>query len=364
VRPPRVCKYLQHWLVDLQAMAECGGKDTNFSNNRLHIACGRNAATLLPKIGGNMQSYGKRAVLVAGLSLTTLLAACGGSSPADKSTAAAAPASSQQGTTPEQREANYLHPRLGPPLGRPLDADEKRILSIDDPKVRVREALKAHKLTIAENDVYGQWDQGGDPDWQALRAQVAAAEQTDINSAGGTDFPAKVATNWLPQIRQVGLANPQTVDDIWQRENFFEVMAANLDGDRQDGDGGKSDTPAMASAGRKLRAAIAAQQARDFPILRRAFVKLSAAKMWEDDVEVRLSGRGIVYTGAIFATNANIQTAEDVAANDLKKLRFKTAEYEWCRGCRSWRYDLQSPSDTAVGSWPSVEPNATFEPVK
>lgn len=195
--------------------------------------------------------------------------------------------------------------------------------------------------------------------------QGKAEGQAEIGPSVSEDFPAKVKSDWLPQVSKMSLSPPQSVDDIWKQEGFFELMAANLDGDRLVDEQGKPkpDTPPMAAARKTLRAALASKQARVFPILRRTFVKLSAEKMWANNVEVAGVGRRIIYTAPMFADNAAVQGAEEASAAELQKLRFSHAEYAWYHGGRAWSYDLKTPPDSVAGIWPSVS-SGEFEPVK
>jgi len=237
-----------------------------------------------------MQSWGRCQSAASAIAMTALIVGCGsgapsrgGSSTGSEPTAAEA-ASSPDGpgsdhSTTAQRKADYLNPPGQPPLGRPLDATEERVLSIDDPMQRAREALRVHKLTIAENIVYGpSAGEHNAPEWRQIKEDVAAAEQADINPIVATEFPAKVRDTWLPQIAELSSSDPTTIDQVQERVQFFDVMAANLDGDRQLGADGRPlpDAPAAAAARAKLHLALEHKQAQAFPGLRRAYIKLVA----------------------------------------------------------------------------------------
>lgn len=272
------------------------------------------------------------------------------------------PESVAQHTTFEERLSQYEHPTGAPPLGRPANPEERRILAIDDDAERAREAIKAHKLSIAEQIVYQLGvDTNGSPKWDAIRRDLLAAEQQEMTPAIQSDFPEKV-DQWLKEIAAAPEGAPSTIDELRERERFFEVMAQNLDGDRALNDAGNvsRETPAMAAARAKLRAALAAKQIGAFPVLRRAFVKLSADRMWANDVYVRAVGARIVYTGGVFSANSNVAAAEEAVEADLKKLRFKSVGYEWYKGSQSWVYELNSPADGSVVLWNA----SSFEPVK
>ena len=247
----------------------------------------------------------------------------------------------------------YEHPSQRRALDRSLDADESRILAIDDPKQRALAAINAGKLALAGDIVAALPTSVSDRDWDQIKAKLSAAVPVQVNPNIEIDFPAKVEQQWIPQLKTMTLAVPATLDDLWKMEGQFELMAANLEGDRlEDANGHRlPDTPAMAAARKKLRAALAAKQAQAFPIMRRAYVKLMSDKLWVDNVEVRSQGGGLLYTAAVFADNGNVQTAEQAVAADIEKLRFKTVAYNWYVGGRTWVYKLNAPNDTAVGSW-------------
>lgn len=306
------------------------------------------------------------------LTIALLLTGCGSGEPLGSNQTAAdagVPAPDGPGSdhlTPARRKAEYLNPRGRPPLGRPLDAVEERLLSINDPAERAQEAIKAHKLGIADNVIASLTEESrDDPVWQDIRRLNEAEGQAEIGSSVSEDFPAKVKADWLPQVKGMSLSEPLSVDEVWKREGFFELMAANLDGDRLVDEQGKPkpDTSPLGAARKALRAALASKQSQLFPIMRRAFVKLSAARMWENNVEVAGIGRRIIYTAPIFADNASVQAAYEASASELRKLRFSQAEYAWYHGGRPWSYDLKPPPDNAVGVWPGVS-SGEFEPVK
>jgi hypothetical protein len=265
--------------------------------------------------------------------------------------------------TAAQRKAAYLNPPGQPPLGRPLDPEEERILSIDDPKTRAREALKAGKLSIAKALAYYVPDNLADAEWKDIENQVTAAEGAEVDNVLAAGVSPKIEGEWLPQVQKLSLSEPQSLDQVWKLQDFFDEMTGNLEEGRlKNADGSpKPDTPPVAVARRMLREALAAKQAQAFPIMRRAYIKLTAEKLWTNNVDVRPQAQGLIYTAAIFADNANVQTAEQAVAPDLEKLRFKTVAYNWYSGGRTWVYRLGSPPDKAIGIWGG---GTVFRPVK
>ena len=203
-----------------------------------------------------------------------------------------------------------------------------------------------------------------DPAKPATPPSTPAQDQT-------TDFIALVDSSYLPQVAHLSISEPDTLDALWKRENEIEVLATFLDSDRisdpdsRDPRGGtKPDTPPLAAARKKFRAALSAKQAKVYPVLRRAYIKLIANKVWADNVIVRGKDRHIIYTSAMFASNGNIQTAYDGLAFDLRKLRFKRVSFPWYQGGSGYYYDLDVPSDTTVVIWPGVGATTPYDVVK
>jgi hypothetical protein len=273
-----------------------------------------------------------------------------------------------------ERQEAYEHPPSGRPLGRPLDDTERRLLAIDDDATRASAALDANKLSIAEGATHFLSEkQKNDPKWIAIQQRLAVAQraQSQVTSdlaadALRSDYIALVDSSYIPEVQQLSISAPTTVEDIWKRENEIEVLATFLDGGRvtENGEQILPDTPSVAAARKKFRAALSAKQAKVYPVLRQAYLRLIADKVWADNVIVRGHARTISYTSAMFASNANIQTAFDGLAFDLRKLRFTRAQYQWCDGCRGYSYTLNVPSDATVVIWPGVGAESPFEPVK
>ena len=198
---------------------------------------------------------------------------------------------------------------------------------------------------------------------EVATAKAPASIPLDVQ---GADFPDKVNTSFIPQVANLSLSEPDTLDDLWKRENEIEVLATFLDGDRLTNPDGTEhpDRPEMAAARKKFHAALSAKQAKVYPVLRRAYIKLIANKVWADNVIVRGKDRHIIYTSAMFASNGNIQTAYDGLAFDLRKLRFKRVSFPWYQGGNGYYYDLDVPSDSTVVIWPGVGANTPYEVVK
>jgi hypothetical protein len=246
-------------------------------------------------------------------------------------------------------------------LGRSVEA---RFGNITDPIDRAAAEMKAGYVPVAI-DVMDMMTtaQKTDPRYASLYAKAQALNNSEQAADQVEGIGYKIKTYWRPQLQQEPTTEPETVEEIWKREQFFELMAGYLDDDRiTDGDG--NDVPMPKSAQmewNRFRAELSARQVKMYPILRRAYAKLIGQRVWSNDVYVRATGRTITFTGALFAANANIQQAEDTVQQDLRKLRFVRSDYEWCKGCGGGsHYDLTSPSDAVIARWNDNQ----YEPLK
>ncbi|MDB5013865.1 MAG: hypothetical protein JWQ25_2067 [Daejeonella sp.] len=102
----------------------------------------------------------------------------------------------------------------------------------------------------------------------------------------------------------------------------------------------------------KLKSKVIVMQVSEFPKMRRAYVRLAAAKMWENDIYINVSGRRntiISLTGGLYAANKNIQTSQEAIQEMLVQFRFKSAEYRWYKEAEEFTfYKLNSPRDNEV----------------
>lgn len=185
--------------------------------------------------------------------------------------------------------------------------------------------------------------------------KVGPAPKAEVRDQA-SDFISLVDSSYLPQVANLSLSEPDSVDEIWKRENQIEVLATFLDGQRVpnviEGDASgaaKKEVQALVAAKKRFHSALSAKQAKLYPVLRRAYIKLIANKVWADNVIVSGRDRHIIYTSAMFASNSNIQTAYENLAFDLRKLRFKRASFPWYEGSRAYYYNLDVPSDSSFG---------------
>jgi len=90
-------------------------------------------------------------------------------------------------------------------------------------------------------------------------------------------------------------------------------------------------------------------QTKEFPILRKAYGKIVHKKLWVENIETEVFGKGnktIQFTGGIFANNKNKQETQETLSEVLHMLRFKRANYKWYKYDDEYTYyELQSKND-------------------
>ena len=65
------------------------------------------------------------------------------------------------------------------------------------------------------------------------------------------------------------------------------------------------------------------------PKLRKRYVKVLGDKLWEDDIQVKASGKIITFIGGIFAANRNKKEFQEKLGDTLKELGFKQVRYKF-----------------------------------
>ncbi len=146
------------------------------------------------------------------------------------------------------------------------------------------------------------------------------------------------------------LAPTATVGEVWRRLTALEDAARVLEEHPEDG------LPENAiGERRRLRTTLTQRQQADFPAMREAYGETMRRNLWEQDVEVRVTGERatiIDYVGVVFASNRNIAQVQRGAVPHLQKLRFAQSQYRWSTAdARRTTYDLDATDDGTVGYW-------------
>lgn len=93
-------------------------------------------------------------------------------------------------------------------------------------------------------------------------------------------------------------------------------------------------------------------QRKNFPKIRKAYYEFVKDKLWENDVDVDISGPGntvIKFTGAYFAANKNIKETQEALYEMLQLLRFKQTQYRWYKGQDEYTYfTIASNKDSEI----------------
>lgn len=102
----------------------------------------------------------------------------------------------------------------------------------------------------------------------------------------------------------------------------------------------KNSTEEAKQMAQKLKKTVQNIQAREFPILRKEYLKEAKKIMWEHDIDVSGSSNNtsINFTGGVFAANKNIKDFQEKTDYILKNFRFKRANYRWYKGADEYSY--------------------------
>lgn len=98
----------------------------------------------------------------------------------------------------------------------------------------------------------------------------------------------------------------------------------------------------------KLQKALLAFQKRHFPLARKMYYNNAKEKLWEKNIEVKLSGRDITFEGYMFADNGTIKATYSEIRQELEDLRFKTVGFRWYEGGDRTYWKLNVKNDGEI----------------
>jgi hypothetical protein len=102
--------------------------------------------------------------------------------------------------------------------------------------------------------------------------------------------------------------------------------------------------------GNQLRKELQKLQAKEYPKMRGRMCSYLDTKLWEDNIDVAVSGSGktiLTFTGGIFANNANIKEYQTTLNETFTLLRFKRIQYKWYEYDDTYTYyTLEVSKDT------------------
>lgn len=137
-------------------------------------------------------------------------------------------------------------------------------------------------------------------------------------------------------------ANATTISEIKQVTDQFDD-AVDLINKKE------KDTPdSIAKLLIKLEVALKKTQVKEFPLLRKAYTKITSEKLWENNVKVTSQGTTINFIAGIFANNKNIKDVQEGVSEQLRVLRFKYSTYRWYDGASGTQYTMESKKDSEL----------------
>jgi hypothetical protein len=104
----------------------------------------------------------------------------------------------------------------------------------------------------------------------------------------------------------------------------------------------------------ELEKKVVKSQIKNFPKLRKAYYEFIKEKLWENDVNVNISGNNnqkLSFTASYFAANKNIKDTQETLSEMLNYLHFKQTQYRWYKGQDDFTYyDIKSDNDNEIKS--------------
>lgn len=136
-------------------------------------------------------------------------------------------------------------------------------------------------------------------------------------------------------------AYPNTKDGVLAAVEEMETLRGRIGN-------ALADTAYVAKA-KKWRATMIKKQVEMYPPLRGRWALAAGKLLWENDIEVEVSGKAntiVTLTGGTFAANKNKADTQERISEVLQSLRFKQSRYKWYEGDDTYTYyKMQTPGD-------------------
>lgn len=143
-----------------------------------------------------------------------------------------------------------------------------------------------------------------------------------------------------------GASSYESRDIVLLQAAMFNTYAKTI------ADAEARENPAIKKKAAELKRRVSQLQVREFPKMRRAWAKAADRTMWENNVDVTVSGNAaqtITFVGGLFASNRNIKEAQEQLSDVLHDLRFKRVNYKWIPSADEFSYyTLKTPADKEV----------------
>lgn len=170
-----------------------------------------------------------------------------------------------------------------------------------------------------------------------------------------SDYPPRTKEDVKINLHVLKLKSAITDCDLILKDNAITIESANSyifsleDAIELINNTNYKSNKRVTSVQNNLKNKIISAQAYLYPKARKAYVKVLADKMWENNIDVSSSGTTITLVGGVFANNKNKQDAVDAIYPILKKFRFKRINVKWIEHDDNYTYwNIESPKDREI----------------
>lgn len=191
----------------------------------------------------------------------------------------------------------------------------------------------------------------------AITNQFNDQKQTEAAASTQTSDTVEVAGIDLKTIIKNNIKSINGGDDFTKNEMTsaasFQIIAALYKAYALTINQGKQSTDKeVLKLTDELQKRVMASQQKNFPKLRKAYQEFVYDKLWENNIDVEVSGsRNIVlkFTSVFFADNKNIKESQEKLTEMLILLRFKQTQYRWHKEQDEFTiYTIESPKDGEI----------------
>jgi hypothetical protein len=189
-----------------------------------------------------------------------------------------------------------------------------------------------------------------DPTLKPLYDEAKAAYE-HANASDLTEAAEATSDYWRKKVEDISTARPTSIEEVKRRLSLFETAARAI------ADNLKDHPEASVAPWAALKKAISAKQRAQFPMLRAVYGQTLSQALWESNINVRTTGGAnetLIFTGGIFASNANIAEMQRSSSEIFNRLRFAKVRYEWYKDGDGAIYTMDRIPDGKAGYWEGV----------
>lgn len=183
-------------------------------------------------------------------------------------------------------------------------------------------------------------------------AMLAIKKNADSSEPVTTDKQNVVSTDNVDYLKKIKSEVAYASEDLEtirggidlskDPEKFYQ---AALIAERTDSWSDKS----VVNLGHELRKKAVKIQKEHFPKMRKQYALNMKENLWREDIDVKLSGTTLTFTGGVFAANANIEDFHKANIEQFLRFRFKKVQYKWYSGdSEITYYKINSPDDSEL----------------